>query len=212
MVSPDHALFLEQLDGNNAELSGLRFGDGAWNLPVGLPGREEYAFQPRLVGTALAGLLPEGALFAAERQARGLTGAPRGVPVAGGAQAILVIPGPRLGVVGEGGVVADPAGEHRVRAGGAWVLDEPVGNFEVGLPSRSPGSTSAGARLSASERPSPPSPSSPRGRTRAPGSEHAPGRGCPMTGESAPGSSRGRCSLSASWNGRRPRAPRLGQS
>lgn len=65
VVSPDHDLFLEQVDGNNSDLSGLRFGDESGSLPVGLAGREVYAFKPLPSGASLAGLLREGALLAA---------------------------------------------------------------------------------------------------------------------------------------------------
>lgn len=126
VVSPDHDLFLEQLDGINPDLSGLRFGDGFGSLPVGLVGRDIYAFQPRPTGAALSGLPWErgGLLAASKRQARGLSAAPGGALVSGGAVAPLVVPGPRLGAVREGGELDEAPREDFVRPGGVWLLDE----------------------------------------------------------------------------------------
>lgn len=47
IVSPDHDLLLEQLDGNKNDLSGLRFGDESGNLSIGLaPGAKPTRSRP----------------------------------------------------------------------------------------------------------------------------------------------------------------------
>ena len=78
VLTPDFDMFIEQVDSNNADLSGLRFGDHSGTLPFGLTGAAVYRFAVKPSGRDLQGLLVEGERMAqSERQARGSIAAAR---------------------------------------------------------------------------------------------------------------------------------------
>lgn len=129
VVSPDHDLFLEQLDGNNSDLSGLRFGDESGSLPAGLARREIHTFQPRPSGASLAGLFREGALFAAT--ARPFRRVGRGADVRNGTRSAGCARGPPRPAP-DGAASAEAAPGHLVRPRGAWVPNEPVKGHALG--------------------------------------------------------------------------------
>jgi hypothetical protein len=135
VATPDWDIFIEQLDAGNPDFEGLRYGDAAGTLPVGLAAQPMYAFALRPSGADLAGLLFEGAAHArTERLARGLVGAiGGGPPAAGGALAPVVVPVPPAvlppALPGAAPIVAI----RRVAGvGGIWVLDEPLDGFSLG--------------------------------------------------------------------------------
>lgn len=135
IATPDWDIFIEQLDAGNADLEGLRFGDAAGTLPVGLAAQPMYAFALKPAGLELAGLIREGEAHSrTERLARGLVGAPGvGGPVAGGAMAPVVVPlALPVAPVAVAGVAVLPLARRIAPIGGTWVLDEPVGEYVIG--------------------------------------------------------------------------------
>jgi len=132
VLTPDGDIYIEQLDSNNVDLSGIRYSDGG-STPVGLAGQPIYDFRPRPSGVQLGALLREGQLFAvAERQARGLAGVPVGAPVGAAALAPSVVPLPLPAPVAAPGAAPPVAAPRIAVAGGTWVLDEPTPSFKVG--------------------------------------------------------------------------------
>lgn len=161
ILTPDFDLYIEQLDAGNGDLGGLRVGDAAGTVPLGLSGADIYSFQHRPSGAALAGVLREGAALAAtERQARGLVGVAGGGVVPGSAVApeatllpllpeqgaappgLVRVPGVLLpeqaaGVPGSSSDIRGRFDEPRpaprkAGAAGAWVLSEPGSRGVVG--------------------------------------------------------------------------------
>ena len=142
VLTPDSDVFIEQLDAGNADLSGIRFGDALGSVPHGLIGHQVYSFANRPAGAALQNLLREGEVHArTERLARGLIGlAPGAMPVPGAALPPVVVPialpaQPAAPPLVPGAVappLPPPPPPRLARAGGTWVLDEPVGVFTVG--------------------------------------------------------------------------------
>jgi len=151
VVTPDLDFFIEHIDSQNVDLSSLRLGNRAGDLPYGLAGMRLYRFAQRPVGQDLTNILRECALMArSERAARGLGGAVVAAAVGiAGAVAPAAVPNPlppapvplpaavAAGAAGAGAVVPAAAVQpavpaRRAAAGGEWVLDEPVGTFKVG--------------------------------------------------------------------------------
>ena len=143
VLTPDSDVFIEQLDAGNADLFGIRFGDALGSVPHGLIGHQVYSFANRPAGAALQNLLREGEVHARTgRLARGFIGlAPGAMPVPGAALPPVVVPlalpAPPAAPPLVPGAVAPPPPPpplppRLARAGGTWVLDEPVGMFTVG--------------------------------------------------------------------------------
>jgi hypothetical protein len=135
VYTPDHDVFIEQLDAANPDLTGLRLGGAPGTVPYGLAGANIYAFAHPPTGAVLAELIKEGSIHAqTERLARGLVGGVVGAgPMGAGALPPVVVPVPLpVAAAVVPGVAALPPAARLAGRGGTWVLDEPVGSFVIG--------------------------------------------------------------------------------
>ena len=134
IMTPDNDVYIEQCDSQNRNLCGLRIGNAEGTLPFGLSGQTIHRFAPQPSLGEVANLRDEGEhMSQAERLARGLPG------LVGGGRLFVnrppaVVPVPRAPpppppVDGAPVAVVPP---RRAAPGGTWVLDEPIGDYEVG--------------------------------------------------------------------------------
>jgi hypothetical protein len=157
ICTPDFDFYVEQLDLQNVDLSGIRFYGSVGGLPVGIAAGGVYCFPPATV-REIWDLVDEGRQLAIqERQARGIGLAAPALPPpppAGGAAVAYQLgpggcggppvgpppppPGPPpggLALVALGGLPPPPPPPvvAAVAApGGEWVVDEPTLTFNVG--------------------------------------------------------------------------------
>ena len=141
IATPDYDIYVEQLDASNPDIEGFRLCPTTGGLPVGLPGPGQVLYS--FVALTLAqerDLIAEGRELAAREKTLRGGGAPGPVVAAGGAAAALplvnlpVVPaavGPPP-VVAAAAVAAAGVPHRRAGVGGAWLLDEPIGDHEVG--------------------------------------------------------------------------------
>ena len=145
VLTPDSDVFIEQVDAGNADLTGIRIGGALGTVPHGLVGHQIYSFATRPAGAILQNLRREGEVHARiERLAHSLIGlAPGAMPVPGAALPPPVVPlalpaAPIAPPMVPGALAPPPPPPppplppRLARAGGTWVLDEPVGSFTVG--------------------------------------------------------------------------------
>lgn len=155
VVTPDMDMYAEQLSGNNPDLFALRMGGAGGLLPFGIQAGDVYGFGAITAAERAAILLEAGRLCAIEKGQRGLVAAPGAalVPVAAAAvhvpaalppapaQAAPAAGAVAAGIGGAGGYAVAGGAVAAMRrggvralapAGGMWVLDEPLENFDVG--------------------------------------------------------------------------------
>ena len=156
VASPDYDIFTEELSMQNLDLEGLRLRPPGGGMPPGLAGAPVYGFGP-MTDADRTHLLQEGArIAAAERAALGLGGppapavappaapaggaAPVAPPAAAGAAALIPIAVPAAAAAAPPAAAAPaaaapaarPAPVHVIPAGGAWIIDEPTVDAEMG--------------------------------------------------------------------------------
>lgn len=150
IATPDFDLYAEQLDSSNVNLDGFRLQTREGEIPLGIAAADVYGFRV-LTPAEMAQLTQEGDLIAQqERQARGLGAAggglalppgaavvpvPAAVPIPAGAAPVAPAAPAAPGAGAAGGVVPVPPAAAAVRiapAGGVWIVDEPVTDFDLG--------------------------------------------------------------------------------
>lgn len=161
VATPEFDVFVEQMDGQNADLEGFRVAPTTGGLPVGVPGNRESVYDfDDLTDADIKSLIAEGKeLGAMERAARShrsgqSVATPVGQAPGLGPSAHPVPPPAVAGAVGGSG--PQTAGGPPLVGGvsysanlampqvriagpfGMWVLDEPTASYEVGTEFASP--------------------------------------------------------------------------
>ncbi|CAE8710731.1 unnamed protein product [Polarella glacialis] len=149
VCSPDFDHFPEQLDHNNPDIEAIRFPAGPGLLPHGVDPNTVYGFGA-MTAQARDAILREGERQTQmERAGRGLGAVAAALPIGAAAMPVplpappmATVPGmaPAAAVAGAGAVAAVqafpgvPAAAVRIVGGaGAWILDEPGEDDEIGV-------------------------------------------------------------------------------